>query len=222
MTARNNPKRKRSGGPRSAAGKARTCRNALKHGLAACYKHDPLLFQQNRKMALALCGEDKNDLLFEQALIVAERDQLYRRVVAYRVFLIERLHDPFRTALSRDSRTARLKVFYSVSKQRDLAYNEFSQLKTKLADLGEDVFTIMNGLRTQPNENWKYQPLDDRDEFGVMQDAIRDLERLRYYERRAWSRRSRAIRQLIAIKALTDPEEEPCDASRKDNIPSES
>ena len=193
-----------SGGPRTAAGKARTRRNALKHGLAACYKHDPLLLQQSRQLARALCGDDDNELLFEQALIVGEYDQLLRRITAHRVVVIERLRNSLVIPMSKDHAGTRMKVFKRMKKQRDLAYSKFSQLKTKLIAQGEKVISFMNARRTKRTAKWKYEPLKDRDEFEMMREAIEDLERIRRYERRAWSLRNRAIRDFIAIKALAE------------------
>jgi hypothetical protein len=191
----------KSGGPRTVEGKARACRNALKHGLAACHKHDPLLLQQTRQMALAICGGDGDELLFEQAMLIAEYDHLLRHILAQRLAIIERLRDPLATPIAKDDMKLRLKTLKRIQKQRDLAYSEFSQLKAKLAGQGEKVMSFMRARQTKANANWKYEPLKDRDEYGAMREAIGDLECLRRYERRAWSRRSRAIRGFIAIKA---------------------
>jgi hypothetical protein len=192
-----------SGGPRTAEGKARACRNALKHGLAGCYKHDLLLLQQTRQMALAICGnESDNELLFEQALLIAEYDRVLRRIKAQRVTIIERLRDPLTMPITKDDIKRRLKIVKLIGKQRDLAYSEFSQLQTKLVKQGQKVVCVMRGRRTKANKNWKYEPLKDRDEFNSMREAIGDLERLRRYEKRAWSRRNRAIREFITIQAM--------------------
>jgi hypothetical protein len=44
------------------------------------------------------------------------------------------------------------------------------------------------------------EPPDDRDEFEVMRKGIEDIERIRRYERRAWLRRNRAIRNLASVE----------------------
>jgi hypothetical protein len=102
----------------------------------------------------------------------------------------------------------RLKTLKRMEKQRDLAHSEFSQLKAKLIAQGEEVISFMQARKPKANANWKYEPLKDRDEYEAMREAIGDLERLRRYERRAWSRRNRAIRGFIAIKATSITEKD--------------
>ena len=48
------------------------------------------------------------------------------------------------------------------------------------------------------------RPSELRDECEAMVLALPELERLERYERRAWSRRRRAMEQFIAIKCLRD------------------
>ena len=170
-------------------------------GSAASHKHDPLLLQQSEQLARALCGDDDSALLFERALLVAEYDQLLRRIYAHRLVAVERLQDPCTAPISKDHAGTRMKMYKRTHKQCDIAYSEFSQLKTKLIEQGEDILSFMNARKTNPTAKWKYEPLHDRDEFEVIREAIEDLERIRRYERRAWSRRNRAIRDFIATKA---------------------
>ena len=66
---------RKSRGPRTAAGKARTSRNAVRHGLAAFGRvTNPALFETIAQMAKAICGDDTNPSLFEQALVIAENE----------------------------------------------------------------------------------------------------------------------------------------------------
>ena len=198
--------RVRSGGPRTAEGKARSRRNALKHGLAACYKQNPLLLQQTKKLARALCKDYEDELLYEQALVVAEYDQVLRRVQALKIAMIERLRDPFATPISKGN--AKLATYKRVAKQRNYAIAAYWQFRTKLTGEKLDRPTIKTyrsfGIdlrQVGPNGAQEYEPLKDRDEYEAMRQAIRDLERIRRYERRAWSRRNGAIRGFIAIQA---------------------
>ena len=41
---------------------------------------------------------------------------------------------------------------------------------------------------------------EQRDEYQVLHEGMRDLERLLRYEKRAWSRRNKAVRAFMAIK----------------------
>jgi hypothetical protein len=48
---------------------------------------------------------------------------------------------------------------------------------------------------------WERTPVQERDEFDAMREAVPDLERLVRYQRRAWSHQRRAMREFMAIKA---------------------
>ena len=66
---------RKSRGPRTAAGKARASRNAVRHGLAAFGRvTNPALFETIAQMAKAICGDETNPSLFEQALVIAENE----------------------------------------------------------------------------------------------------------------------------------------------------
>jgi hypothetical protein len=45
------------------------------------------------------------------------------------------------------------------------------------------------------------KPIRSRDEFEALRLAMPDLDRLARYERRAWSRQKRALREFIEIKS---------------------
>ena len=191
---------RKSRGPRTRAGKLRTSRNALRHGLFAASHRNPVLLKQIERMANAICDGDQNPLLFQQAVVIAENELLLDHIVTERVARIERLHNPMAMPLVNKADIG-LAMANKRSQQRDLAYSEMSQLKAKLISQGEKAFTFVPERKCEPSEpTWKYQPPVDRDEFDAMREAIPDLERLHRYERRMWSRRKRAICMFIAIK----------------------
>src|SRR5260370_34078623 len=84
---------RKSRGPRTATGKSRASLNALRYGLAAITRRNPVLSPLIERVASAICGDDQNPLLFEQALIIAENEIILIRVRAERVAAIERLQN---------------------------------------------------------------------------------------------------------------------------------
>jgi hypothetical protein len=50
----------------------------------------------------------------------------------------------------------------------------------------------------------KLNPIEWRDELDAMRDALPDLDRLVRYERRAWSRRKRAIRNFMETRSKSN------------------
>jgi hypothetical protein len=138
---RNNDRKRR--GPRTAAGKSRVSFNALRHGLAAVMRYNRAHSPRIERMARAICGDDQNPLLFDQALAIAEHEIVLLRVRAERVAAIERRRD-------------------------------------------------------------KLNPIEWRDELDAMRDALPDLDRLARYERRAWSRRKRAIRNFMETRSKSN------------------
>jgi hypothetical protein len=203
--AANRSNGRKSRGPRSATGKASASRNALRHGLAAITQRNPALFPEIERMAKALCGDDKNPFLFEQALTIAENQLVLRCVRAERIAMIERLRDETATPLRRDKSLAQASMRF---RQAKLAYERLVQAKaaensagnsTSKAGGTEDSTHKQQDTETKPACEPKLITL--RDEFDAMLCAMPDLDRLERYERRAWSRRKRAIRSFIEIKA---------------------
>ena len=190
---------RRSGGPRTKAGKAKSSRNALKHGFATRLKADPLLLRQSKGLALAICGEAyTNKKLLAQALVVAECELIVQQISEQKLILIERLQDPFTIPIAKDTMSNRKRLLDYLCEQSDLAHDAAEQLCTKLKTQGEEALTQQDMALT---EKWS---LEGRDEFEAIREAMTDLDRLGRYERRAWSRRHRAMREFIAIMALTE------------------
>jgi hypothetical protein len=198
---RNNGRKSR--GPRSQTGKQRSSRNALRHGLSAVSHRNPVFFDEVEQIAKAICGDDQNPALFTQAVVIAENELILRCVAMERVALIEKFRDPFFTSTAK--RAADIPMAEIRIRQDEIAYNEYSQLMAKRESRGEGIWVLVPPRKCEPGEPaYKYEPLEDRDEYTAMQQAMPDLERLSRYERRAWSRRNRAIQLLVAIRACTE------------------
>jgi hypothetical protein len=198
--AANQMNAKKSRGPRSAAGKHRVRHNALRHGLAAALSLK--LPPDIERTARAMCdGDDANPLLLEQALIIAECEMVLRYVRAQWVAAIERLRDvTARPLVKGDNSMALAKARL---REMDLAWAELVPLRAKVDALLADEME-------KPHEEWELQesesapePIEARDEFDAMCEAMPDLRRLARYQRRAWSRRKRAIRNFIEIKSMS-------------------
>jgi hypothetical protein len=206
---------RRSRGPRTEAGKRSASRNALRHGLAAIKRDDPAFFPQIERRAKALCNGDTHPLLFEQALIIAENDFIFECVRRERIHAIERMRDPDATPFTKPREAlARAKARI---RQAELAYEQLLAAKAKntAATNCKDRHpgsgptnnpSTSNGSSSEPIREPK--PLAMRDEFDAMRLALPDLRRLERYERRAWSRRKRAIREFMEIGSRTDGLEE--------------
>lgn len=202
QVAANRINSRKSRGPRTAAGKAASCRNAFRHGLAVFSRKKPALFRQIEVMAKAICQGDNDPLLFEQALLIAENELLLLQVRAQRIAVIERLRDPQAIALAKGDNF--LALGRARSLQFDIAAAKLAMMEAELAKQGKYLDDLQYD---QPGElmtcaNWPAPPLA-RDEYEAMRMAMPDLGRLSRYERRAWSRRKRAVRKLTAIRRLT-------------------
>lgn len=156
-------------GPRTANGKARASQNARTHGLSVPNKQDPSLV---RYIAKAICGDDDNSLLFEQALLIAENDLLLDSIAAQRTNAVERLRDPTRVPFANGDKS--LQIARQVFEERKLAYEEYCQLVTRLEREGKKVFQFIEVERTNPDApRVVFEMLKDRDEFEASNEAAR-------------------------------------------------
>ena len=211
-------------GPRTAAGKTRASRNALRHGLAAISRHNLAYFHEIGRIAMAYCEGDTDPLLFEQALIIGESDVILSCLVGERLAAIERMRDPDAIPFS-DSKAslARARARFAQAKR---AYAQL--VKAKQAKAAEhfghgqslDFSTEKPRKQTARQRTIQQRATRQRpvqpdlfrsrirrrqcDECDAMCRAAPDLRRLERYERRAASRRNRAIREFIFIKSLRE------------------
>jgi hypothetical protein len=193
-------------------------RNALRHGVAAINRRHPKFSSEIESIAGAYCNGDNDPLLMEQARIAAENDLILMHVRSARIACIERLRDPdafpYTDAKGSFAR-ARAKI-----REAELTYARLVEAKAKPAQAKHGA--VSDG-KTGPPSNSKSkeatnnatagtaspaipqsEPRAPRDEYEAMVLALPVLERLERYERRAWSRRKRAMEQFIAIKCLRD------------------
>jgi len=95
-------------GPRSAAGKSVASRNALRHGFAALTHRHPAAKEDIEQVAEALCGDDPNPSLIEQARIIANNDLVLRAIGAQQLAVVERVREPTAIAFAKGPNDLRL------------------------------------------------------------------------------------------------------------------
>jgi hypothetical protein len=143
---------RRSRGPRTAAGKAISSRNARRHGLTRISRDNPDFGPRIWAIARDIYPEGSNPLLFEQALIIGETTCVLSAVQAEQM----------------------------AQAHRRLGHHRC---------------------------NWDGMPASygSDDEHAATDMPAPALERLYRYERRALSRRNRAVAKFIELRASTLP-----------------
>jgi hypothetical protein len=165
---------KASRGPKTNAGKARSARNALRHGLGIPVRKEPSLLIQAEEIALKLAGPDPDEALLDRARVVGEAQVDLNRVRARRNALVSQL-------------------------LADPEYQPSSAYKIQARRV-RSVERVCRILRRFPNfrdikPQIEMKPLKDEEKFAtIVEDRIRELAALDRYERRAISKRKSAIR----------------------------
>jgi hypothetical protein len=113
---------RKSTGPRTAAGRSKASRNALRHGLAAMTHRLPLSSGEIERLAKAICGDDDNPALIAPARVIAENEVVLRGIRAQQVAVVERLRD--KTAIPLVKRDNSLKLAKARSLESRRAWNE--------------------------------------------------------------------------------------------------
>ena len=196
---------RKSRGPRTGAGKRRASRNARRHGLATFNNKDPAMAGRVKQMVDAMCqGNQDDQLLREQAVAIAESQLWLDCVKAEKLALTERLRDPMAYALTPDTRVARAKAqmrLWNVAVRQQEVIEDLIE-KTKAAGRDPELEPLPPKLEAAWPPPWVEFISEDaeRDDYEALREGIGDLLRLLRYERRAWSRRQRAIRAFMVIK----------------------
>jgi len=189
---------RKSRGPRTGAGKARASRNARRHGLAVFNNKDPALAGRVRQMVDAICRGDDDPLVREYAVAIAESQLWLDCIEAEKLALIERLRDPMAYALTRHVRIAPAKARMRLCDVADRHQRVIDDLieNTKAAGRNPERQPLPPNLEAAIFED------TERDDYESLREGVGDLVRLLRYERRAWSRRKRAVRAFMVIKLM--------------------
>ena len=219
---------KRSTGPRTSRGKSRARGNAWGHGWAVTKHRHAAVSADVERMAKAICGENATPALYEQAVIIAECEIVLLNLRAARVAAIKRhsiVEQDLELTLALEGRVGRklalealadgdVRPILRLIKRRTRAIRVFTarivnanrKIDAKESD-GADHEESLPPQTTKPVDSTKgsdkdREPGQVRDEVDALERALPELVSFERYERRALSRRKRAIRIFEAISTL--------------------
>lgn len=218
-------------GPRTAAGKTVAGRNALRHGLAAITHCRSVPSAEIEQFAHALCGDESDPVIFAQAVKIAENEMVLRAIRVQQIAAIERLRKPHAApfagkistldlaeARSHESRLAEREIAVQLpgllekyKHQMPPALKLDEKIPEWIRDWDDSIPIRLKALLDEPDRlddqtielARKQIEKQERDEYEALQAAVQDLIRLERYERRAWSRQKRAIREFIAVRVYS-------------------
>ena len=162
---------KKSKGPKSDAGRQRSSRNSLSHGLSLPVSADPHLSSQSERLAGLIAGPNASEGRMHEARVIAEAQMELQRVRRLR---LERLAQPslVKKPVTRKSLRVLIKLV-----EANVA-NDWEQI--------DIVDRFVEDLLPEAE-----QPLEQKVEA-----VIHSFFKLDRYERRALSKRKLAIRRL--------------------------
>ena len=193
---------RKSRGPKTDLGKQRSSRNAFRHGLSTVGRFSPVHFEPIANIAQMICeGADDPDLI-EAAWTIAECDVQHSLIEAEFVGVVGRFSDPGAVLATGRDRSVRL------------GWERLRQGKAMYASLEPEPETKKRRVKKLPRLShfefscpWPVGVRFDveREEIDAFEAAWPDIKRLLRYDRRAWSRRRRAVDAFIEIKSQLPP-----------------
>jgi hypothetical protein len=191
--AANRRNAQRATGPRSAAGKARVAQNATRHGLASQSLFQGPALERVRQLTEAFLGQGpRTPAIEDAALEAAEAQYVVERTRLARSAVFDEANAEPRPIVSAATRRARHRAQRLVE-------------KVPADVMGEDRRArFLNFFAEQDAIDATVPVNSDAERHGAAVDARADrLQRLDRYERRALSRRCRALADLDELRRAT-------------------
>jgi hypothetical protein len=168
---------RKSTGPKTRRGKAKASRNSVRHGLEQANYGVAGFSKKVKRLARALCKDTSDPFRYEQAVIIAESQILIARVRAARVAALEHPRAP------------------AGSSPRHPGADQGAPAREQLR-MGKMTPTTR---QRRPCPDAQQEGPELGDSAANVRRAMPELLSLERYERRAVSRRKRAIRRFDAL-----------------------
>jgi hypothetical protein len=187
----------KSTGPKTTTGKSRASRNAVRHGLEGVNFGNPGYCAQVERLAKAICPGASDPFRYEQAVIIAEGQIFLARVRAARIAAIERVGKSGNTLLVPGNIREVTKLLRLSTK----ALCDATKLMRNPAKVQEYRDNLIQSILLSQVLQQELDKLTPQacDEIERVSRALPELLSLERYERRALSRRKRAIRTFDAL-----------------------
>jgi len=177
---------KKSKGPKTMEGRQRSSQNAYRHGLSIAVSQNPAMPQNTHRVALAITGGDTNPTILDLGRQVAEAqlDLLRIRQTRTRVLTEERFQ---KVDLKKSQMPKQPKRVY-----RSANYGKPGTINGKKILTPEEEDELFNRLLKSLDAAMLPPPPSMKEMFNT----IEKIDALERYERRALSRRKKALRAL--------------------------
>jgi hypothetical protein len=209
---------RKSCGPRSAAGKAKASRNALRHGLAARMSRPSVPPEAIETVAGALCGNDADPQIFALAVRVAENETALEAIRVQQIAVVLQLRESYVIPFGKRNNGGKLatgKMMEAWLARREIEARDQMLPTMKVNEnlpnwLRYDDDIRLKALLNEPDpaaeqkaRELARKQIEERDEYEALEAAAIDLIRLDRYQSRAWSRQKKAIRELLRTTLVT-------------------